>query len=176
MFNWNVLSLNVWPLCVFYLSLISFADTSVSQKCQNIFLCPRDQWSGSILFLSCLSFCNSVLLSETLTLLITFKQRVLELLYFTWGILVYTHVIPFGVPFEKLSVIALNIYKYKGSLLTEKYLTEELCNYQFWRKICEMTLEILFMRRHIPLSYFPIYSEYVHLFNYSSFVSQTLSD
>ena len=76
------------------------------------------------------------------------------------------------------TVFALNIYKYKGSLLTEKYLTEELpvCNYQFGRKICEKTLEILFMRRHIPLSYFPIYSEYVHLFNYSSFVSQTLSD
>lgn len=87
--------------------------------------------------------------------------------------LVYTRD-PICSSFEKLSIFALNIYKYKGSLLTEKYLTEELCNYQFWRKICEKTLEILIMRRHIPLSYFSIYSEYVHLFNYSSFVSQWL--
>ena len=35
-----------------------------------------------------LSFCNSVLLSETLTLLITFEQWVLELWYFTWVFLV----------------------------------------------------------------------------------------
>ena len=53
-----------------------------------IFFCPRDQRSGGILFLSCLSFCNSVLLSETLTLLITFEQWVLELWYFTWVFLV----------------------------------------------------------------------------------------
>ena len=46
-------------------------------------LCPQDQKSGGILFLSCLSFCHSVLLSETLTLLITFEQWVLELWYFT---------------------------------------------------------------------------------------------
>ena len=38
------------------------------------FLCPRNRRSGGILFLSCLSFCHSVLLSETLTLLITFEQ------------------------------------------------------------------------------------------------------
>ena len=38
-----------------------------------IFMLPRSR-SGGILFLSCLSFCHSVLLSETLTLLITFEQ------------------------------------------------------------------------------------------------------
>ena len=43
---------------------------------------------GGNCFLSCLSFCHSfchsVLLSETLTLLITFELWVLELWYFTW--------------------------------------------------------------------------------------------
>ena len=34
----------------------------------------RDRRSGGILFLSCMSFCNSVLLSETLIFLITFEQ------------------------------------------------------------------------------------------------------
>ena len=48
------------------------------------FLCPRDRRSGGKLFLSGLSFCHSVLLSKTLTLLITFEQWVLELRYFTW--------------------------------------------------------------------------------------------
>ena len=48
------------------------------------FLCPRDRRSWGILFLSCLSFCHSVLFFETLTLLITFEQWVLELWYFTW--------------------------------------------------------------------------------------------
>ena len=43
----------------------------------------QDRRLGGILFLSCLSFCHSVLLSETLTLLITFEQWVLELWYFT---------------------------------------------------------------------------------------------
>ena len=49
---------------------------------------------GGILFLSCLSFCHFVLLSETLTLLhiITFEQRVRELWYFTWVSLV---ILPF---------------------------------------------------------------------------------
>ena len=36
------------------------------------------------MILSCLSFYHAVLLSETLTLLITFEQWVLELWYFTW--------------------------------------------------------------------------------------------
>ena len=37
--------------------------------------------------------CHSVLLSETLTLLITFDQRVLELLYFTW---IFSMIRPFS--------------------------------------------------------------------------------
>ena len=56
-----------------------------------VFMPPRLKIRG-ILFLSCLSFCHSVilsfshsvLLSETLTLLITFEHHVLELWYFTW--------------------------------------------------------------------------------------------
>ena len=48
------------------------------------FLCPRDRRSGGILFLFCLSFCHSVLHPETLPLLITFEQWILELWYFTW--------------------------------------------------------------------------------------------
>ena len=54
----------------------------------TIFVCPRDKRSGGILFLSCLSFCNSVFFFETLTFLITFEQWVLELWYFTWVFLV----------------------------------------------------------------------------------------
>ena len=46
---------------------------------------------GGTLFLSCLSFCHSVLLSETLTLLITFEQSVLKLWYFTWIFPVIRH-------------------------------------------------------------------------------------
>ena len=46
-------------------------------------LCPRSK-IGGILFLSCRSFCHSFLLSETLTLLITFEQWVLKLWYFKW--------------------------------------------------------------------------------------------
>ena len=49
----------------------------------NFFMPPRSK-IGGILFLSCLSLCNSVLILETLTLLITFEQWVLELWYFTW--------------------------------------------------------------------------------------------
>ena len=41
-----------------------------------------------ILFLYCLSFCHSVILSETLTLLITFEQWVVDLCHFTWVFLV----------------------------------------------------------------------------------------
>ena len=63
---------------------------------KHFFLCPRDRRSGGILFLSCLSFCHSVILSfcrsvflsETLTLLIIFEQWVLELWYFIWVFLV----------------------------------------------------------------------------------------
>ena len=40
---------------------------------------PPDLRLGSILFLSCLSFCHSVLLSETSTLLITFEQWVFHI-------------------------------------------------------------------------------------------------
>ena len=39
----------------------------------------KSKIGGGIYFLSCLSFCHSVLLSEILSLLITFEQRVLEL-------------------------------------------------------------------------------------------------
>ena len=46
---------------------------------------PRSK-IGGILFLSCLSFCHFVLLSETLTLLITFEQWVLELWIFHMNI------------------------------------------------------------------------------------------
>ena len=45
----------------------------------SFLLCPRDRRSRGILF----SFCHSVLLSETITLLITFEQWVLKLWYFT---------------------------------------------------------------------------------------------
>ena len=41
------------------------------------FYAPRDRRSGGILFLSCLSFYHSVLLSKTLTLLITVSARAL---------------------------------------------------------------------------------------------------
>ena len=51
-----------------------------------IFLCPK---MGCVLFLSCLSFCDSVNLSEFLTFLITFEQWKLELWYFTWVFLCY---------------------------------------------------------------------------------------
>ena len=51
---------------------------------------PRSKIGGQIVFaLSViLYFCHSVLLSETLTLLITFEQWMLELWYFTWVFLV----------------------------------------------------------------------------------------
>ena len=42
-----------------------------------IFMAQRSK-IGGIFFLSCLSFCHSVLLSKTLTLLITFEQWVLD--------------------------------------------------------------------------------------------------
>ena len=66
---------------------IQSINISLKHMSENIFtpfLCPRDRRSGGILFLSCLPFCHSVLLSETLTLLITFEHWVLELWYFTW--------------------------------------------------------------------------------------------
>lgn len=52
------------------------------------FICPRDGRSGGKLFLSCLLFCHSVILSfyilsEPITLLISFQPRVLEFWYFT---------------------------------------------------------------------------------------------
>ena len=46
----------------------------------NIFYAPEIEDRGA--FCYCL-VCHSVILSETLTLLITFEQRVLEILYFT---------------------------------------------------------------------------------------------
>ena len=51
---------------------------------------PRLKIGGHIVFVLSviLSFCHSVLLSETLTLLITFKQWVPELWYFTWVFIV----------------------------------------------------------------------------------------
>ena len=62
----------------------------------RIFLCPRDRRLGEhfVFVLSViLSFCNSVLLSETLTLLITFEQWVLELIYIT--LIVFPVIRPF---------------------------------------------------------------------------------
>ena len=50
-----------------------------SSKC--FFMPPRMKIGGAYCFCS---VCHSVLLSETLTLLITFEQWVLELWYFTW--------------------------------------------------------------------------------------------
>ena len=43
---------------------------------------------GAHIVLSCLSFCYSIILSETFTLQITFKHWVLEVRYFTWVFLV----------------------------------------------------------------------------------------
>ena len=53
----------------------------------NFVMPPRSKIGGHIVFVLSVilpSFCHSVLLSETLTLLITFEQWVLELWYFTW--------------------------------------------------------------------------------------------
>ena len=69
---------------------------------------PRSKIGGHICFCPVchsviLSFCNSVLLSETLTLIITFEQWVLELWYFTWVFLVirpfrgYHYFLPCGL-------------------------------------------------------------------------------
>ena len=72
----------------------------------DLFLCPRDRRSGGILFLSCLSSCHSVIFSETLTLLITFEQWMLELWYFTWVFLVirpvrgYHYLLPCDLVFD----------------------------------------------------------------------------
>ena len=63
-------------------------DKKQKKRHMKLFLCPRDRRSGGILFLSCLSFRHSIILSETLTLLITFEQWVLALWYFKWVFLV----------------------------------------------------------------------------------------
>ena len=47
----------------------------------EIFMPPKSKIGGHIVFFP---VCHSVLLSETLTLLITFEQWVLELWFFTW--------------------------------------------------------------------------------------------
>ena len=64
------------PIC--FIASHSKKSLKLSPNLQNkadslpattLFLCPRDRRSGGILFFSCLLFCHSVLLSETLYLL-----------------------------------------------------------------------------------------------------------
>ena len=69
-------------------------------ECQTQFLCTRDRILG-ILFLSCQSFCHSIILSKTLTLLITFEQWVLELWYFTWSLTHFLKTLTLLITFEK---------------------------------------------------------------------------
>ena len=75
------------------------------QVIEYIFLCPeiedrREYCFSPVCHSVILQFCHSVLLSETLTLLITYEQWVLELWYFTWTFLVrrpfrgYHYVLP----------------------------------------------------------------------------------
>ena len=59
-------------------------DGGVFTKHHHIFCMPLRPMIGGILFLSCLSFCHSIILSETFTLIITFEQWVLKLWYYTW--------------------------------------------------------------------------------------------
>ena len=59
-----------------------FFTLTLTLKFGPFLLCLRDRRSGGVLVF--LPVFHSVLLSETLTLLITFEQWVLELWYFTW--------------------------------------------------------------------------------------------
>ena len=91
--DWNwFLRWAMWPMdLLFKLTFVYFSPPwktfclSIMASIYNVwFLCPRDRRSGGILVLSCLSFCHSVILTETLTLLITFEHWMLELWIFTW--------------------------------------------------------------------------------------------
>ena len=90
------------------------------------FLCPGDRRSGGILFLSYLSFCHSVLLSETLTLLRTFELLVLEFIHFTW---VFVQLVP--------------TFFYSVTLTLEAY--------YFYKKT--ITLQIIFKQWMLELEY-----------------------
>ena len=84
----NILS---WTqmLRIRYNTRYNFVIVMVCRKTNycNCVMPPRSKIGGHIVFVLSVilpSFCHSVLLSETLTLLITFEQRVLELWYVTW--------------------------------------------------------------------------------------------
>ena len=96
-------------ICTYSGKLIDHLNTFPKYKYKtstppSVFLCPRDRRSGGI---SCF-FVLSVILSssETLTLLITFEQWVLEFWYFTWEFLVirsfrgYHFVLPCDLDFN----------------------------------------------------------------------------
>ena len=63
----NGVQINLWENTIVAPQVISFYGPEIEDQGANCF-CP---------------VCHSVILSETLTLLITFEQRVLELRYFT---------------------------------------------------------------------------------------------
>ena len=65
---------------IFNITLRLFMQLLIKVVYYTILFAPEIEDRGAYCwFFSCLLFCHSVLLSETLTLLITFEQKVLEL-------------------------------------------------------------------------------------------------
>ena len=99
----------------------SYAPWNLENICKSTnnlsFYAPEIEDRGAYCFCP---VCHSVILSETLTLLITFEQRMLELWYFTWVFLVirpfcgYHYFLPcdlyLGVPFFENFNLSYNFW------------------------------------------------------------------